>query len=167
MWQKTYNIDCERCNAPSPFVVAVHFHYCALKRAEIENSKNSILSYWCISCLSEIWKAYICVDTNFITSYPPHRASENSLSQITAVKCTVYRIPITQHAAREFLSPSMQNFTFHHWNSYRALKFNCIFISKRIFYIKAKRGARAPNKSCNSTVYILTNKFYQFIDLIF
>lgn len=55
-----------RCNAPSPFVVAVHFHYCALKRAETENSKNSILSYWCISCLSEIWKAYICADTNFI-----------------------------------------------------------------------------------------------------
>lgn len=107
VWQKTYNIDCERCNAPSPFVVAVHFHYCALKRAETENSKNSILSYWCISCLSEIWKAYICADTNFIFYYPPPRASKNSLSQITTAKCTVYRIPITQHAAYEFLSPSM------------------------------------------------------------
>lgn len=92
-------------------------------------------------------------------------ASKNSLSRITAVKCTVYRIPITQHAASEFLSLSMQNFTFHHWNSYHALKFNCIFILKWIFYIETKRSAL--NVNANTLIYAFTSNLSSLMILYF
>lgn len=108
-----------RCNAPSPFVVAISI----IAHLNAPKQKIRKIQYYRIGVFRvpiRNMKSIYLRRHEFYIVLLALCASKNSLSQITAVKCTVYRIPITQHAAREFLSPSMQNFTFHHWNSYRA-----------------------------------------------